>query len=341
MSKHLKRWLIPSESNNHEPHFLRTWSVVFLLVIIVAFFGVAQLLEENLKNVESGLAAVVSSVLVDLTNFDRAQEGLHGLAFNQKLKEAAQLKANDMAVNGYFAHNSPSGVTPWFWLDKVGYEFAYAGENLAVFFGDSEDVARAWMDSPTHRANILSSNFSEIGIATAEGYYQGHQTIFVVQMFGTPHRSASVATLTNEPSQDITNSQDVVRDSVVEVATEKDVEPVAPEPVIDILHQDDTFIAVKGDVSPAPSNESVEMQSTFWERIVASPQTTLSYIYTVIASVVAVSLVLLIFSEMHIQKPKNIILGLTLLAVLGTLLYFSYSEVIVASMSSSLGFLYT
>jgi hypothetical protein len=68
----------------------------------------------------------------------------------------------------------------------VGYKFLYAGENLAVNFTESRDVDQAWMDSPTHRANLLNVNFREIGMAVMEGAYKGNDTIFVVQMFGTP-----------------------------------------------------------------------------------------------------------------------------------------------------------
>lgn len=90
-----------------------------------------------------------------------------------------------MVQNGYFSHESPSGLTPWFWLDKVGYDYEYAGENLAVNFTNSEDVSNAWMNSPLHRANILSENYKEIGMAMHDGVYENKDTIFVVQMFGS------------------------------------------------------------------------------------------------------------------------------------------------------------
>lgn len=105
---------------------------------------------------------------------------------NDLLSAAAQLKANDMAAKGYFAHVSPDGKTPWYWIDKVGYSYDYAGENLAVNFIDSADVSNAWMASPTHRANILNPVFKEVGTATAVGTYKGRNAIFVVQLFGTP-----------------------------------------------------------------------------------------------------------------------------------------------------------
>jgi len=330
MFKRLTQWFVPSESNGYEPHVLRVWPATILLAVIVLFFGVAQFVEHSLTDSDSFLAAVVSSVLVDLTNIDRSQEGLHGLSVNPVLVAAAQLKANDMAQDSYFAHNSPDGKSPWYWFGEAGYSFSYAGENLAVFFGDSEDVERAWMNSPSHRANILNSSFTEIGIATAEGYYQGQKTVFVVQMFGTPAASASIATIesTVVPAQTEEPVTGEVSGESVEVITEANSEPVQEE--VEIIHQDETFIAVKSDAPAAPSTEPVAMQSTVLERLIASPQTLLSYTYSVLSAIVALALILLIVLEFRVQRPKNILFGILLLVAMGTLFYFSYSDVVVA-----------
>ena len=134
----------------------------------------------------SSLSAIYANVLADLANKDRNLESISQLAVSESLTKAAQAKADDMAEKSYFAHISPEGRTPWYWMDKVGYEYAYAGENLAINFDESADVDAAWMNSPAHRANIVNTKFTEIGIATAEGFYEGRPTTFVVQMFGTP-----------------------------------------------------------------------------------------------------------------------------------------------------------
>lgn len=139
------------------------------------------------------VASVLPAVLVNLTNGDRAADKLNSLSTNAQLTAAAQAKANDMAAKGYFAHNSPGGQTPWTWMSNAGYSFVDAGENLAVDFTDSTDVEHAWMNSPEHRANILNSNFTEVGIATAQGMYQGHMVTFVVQMFGRPASKTAAA----------------------------------------------------------------------------------------------------------------------------------------------------
>lgn len=131
------------------------------------------------------VSAIYASVLIDLTNQERDAEKIDGLIVSPILTEAANLKAQDMASKGYFAHTSPEGKTPWYWFDQVGYKYSYAGENLAVDFTESADVDKAWMNSPLHRANIVNKNFKEIGIGMAEGIYEGRVTTFVVQLFGT------------------------------------------------------------------------------------------------------------------------------------------------------------
>ncbi len=155
-----------------------------VIVIVAALVIISQ--AERLVSRVPNMAAVISSVVVELTNTDRSTEGLATLSVSEQLTRVAEAKANDMASKSYFAHTSPEGLTPWHWFKEEGYVFAYAGENLAVDFSESADVVRAWMNSPTHRANIVGTQFTEIGVAVAEGTYQGRPATFVVQVFGTP-----------------------------------------------------------------------------------------------------------------------------------------------------------
>src|SRR3989338_132778 len=157
--------------------------VLFLIIIIeLAFLVQVFIIFDKTKF----LASVLPGVLATLTNEERALNNVLPLVPNDLLQKAAQLKAEDMAKYGYFAHTSPDGKTPWYWLGIVGYSFRYAGENLAVNFFESEDVGKAWMNSPTHRAHIFKKNFTEIGIGVADGIYEGRHTVFVTQFFGTP-----------------------------------------------------------------------------------------------------------------------------------------------------------
>ncbi len=132
------------------------------------------------------LSAIYASVLVKLTNEDRVAKNISELTVNPLLEKAAQMKADDMAAKGYFSHTTPDGKSPWYWVLKAGYTYLYAGENLAVNFENSEDVERAWMNSETHRLNIMNPKYTEVGIATSTGIYKGRPAVFVVQMFGTP-----------------------------------------------------------------------------------------------------------------------------------------------------------
>lgn len=182
----IKDFLIPHVGNDYRPHFFHERSVEVVLVVII-FLSFIYPLQQFVMTRTDLLAAIYPKALITLANEDRIQNNLSNLTVNPVLAEAARLKAEDMVKNGYFAHNSPTGVTPWYWISKAGYQYLYAGENLAVDFAESDTVNAAWMNSSTHRANILNPNYTEIGIATARGIYQGRETTFVVQMFGRPN----------------------------------------------------------------------------------------------------------------------------------------------------------
>jgi uncharacterized protein YkwD len=125
-------------------------------------------------------------VVVELTNEERVDNQSAPLRRNDTLDRAAQLKAEHMAKHEYFSHFSPDGVSPWHWFREAGYVYAHAGENLAVHFTDSAEVVEAWMDSPSHRQNIVDSRYTEIGVGTAKGTFDGYDTVYVVQLFGAP-----------------------------------------------------------------------------------------------------------------------------------------------------------
>ena len=101
------------------------------------------------------------------------------------LDKAAQEKGADMMARNYWAHNAPDGTTPWHFFNEVGYSYRYAGENLARDFTQSEDIVDAWIASSSHRENLLSQRYEDIGVAVVEGNLKGINTILVVQMFGT------------------------------------------------------------------------------------------------------------------------------------------------------------
>jgi len=108
--------------------------------------------------------------VVTLVNQERAKAGLKPLtATNATLTKMALDKAKDMYNNGYFDHNSPTYGSPFDMMKKYGINYSYAGENIAKGQRTPQEVMTAWMNSPGHRANILSANFTTIGVA----YYNG------------------------------------------------------------------------------------------------------------------------------------------------------------------------
>jgi hypothetical protein len=135
-------------------------------------------------------SSITKEKVIELANTDRKEKGVEELKENEKLSQAASSKAEDMILNDYFSHTSPQGITPWRWIEKTGYDYSYAGENLAMDFTSAEKMNEAWLASPTHRANILNERYKEIGVAAKDGVINGHATTVVVQMFGSGDKSA-------------------------------------------------------------------------------------------------------------------------------------------------------
>jgi hypothetical protein len=139
------------------------------------------------------VSTVLPAVVVQLTNDERSDLSEAPLSRSATLDAAAKMKAQHMAKNGYFAHFAPDGTSPWHWFDEAGYVYAHAGENLAIHFTDSGEVVDAWMNSPKHRENIVNGVYTEIGVGTAKGKFDGYDTVYVVQLFGTPAQAPVVA----------------------------------------------------------------------------------------------------------------------------------------------------
>jgi uncharacterized protein YkwD len=154
--------------------FLRNKNKIIFLILLL--FLMAGLVPASQKKVISP-----SEILFNV-NKDRELRGLGVLDLNPQLNLAAYAKAQDMVMNNYFAHESPDGTTPWQWIKSLGYEYEFAGENLALGYNDSSDLQESWMSSPTHRANILSPYYSEMGLAIVSH----RNTNVIVQFFANP-----------------------------------------------------------------------------------------------------------------------------------------------------------
>ncbi|MBI1833215.1 MAG: hypothetical protein HYR90_00090 [Candidatus Andersenbacteria bacterium] len=121
------------------------------------------------------------------TNQHRTADGKQALTRNTTLDMAAENKLEDMFARQYFEHQSPTGEGPAEVVEGVGYLYIRVGENLALGnFESDQALVQAWMDSPGHRANMLSAGFTEIGIAVGQGMFEGDHTWLAVQTFATP-----------------------------------------------------------------------------------------------------------------------------------------------------------
>ncbi|EJQ92578.1 hypothetical protein IGW_03502 [Bacillus cereus ISP3191] len=116
--------------------------------------------------------------VVELTNAERAKQGLPALKIDNELSKVARIKSEDMQKNNYFDHNSPTYGSPFDMMKKFGISYTSAGENIAQGQRTPEEVVQAWMNSAGHRANILNNGFTHIGVGYVEsGNYWTQQFI--------------------------------------------------------------------------------------------------------------------------------------------------------------------
>ncbi len=178
----------PRFSNNHRPRILHPEGFLLLFVIGAIFVGALSVFEHNSQKTGFVLgysSSITPTKVIDLTNKEREKQGLAPLVLNTTLSQAALAKAADMFQDQYWSHFAPDGKTPWDFMKESKYVYTVAGENLARDFMHTEDMMKAWMNSPTHKENIVNSKYKEIGIAVVDGELEGVETTLVVQMFGT------------------------------------------------------------------------------------------------------------------------------------------------------------
>lgn len=197
MKEFLLHLFIPRESNNHRSRVLHHNILLSLFLFLLALQLVVPAVKASYPAVLGVSINVSSEQLLLLTNQKRQEDGLGSLQFNEELSKAALLKARDMFEKNYWAHNAPDGTTPWFFFKKAGYDYVYAGENLARGFTDSKSIVEAWMASPSHRENMLSGNYSEVGFGVMEGKLLGEQTVLVVELLGNKTTIATPKTENN------------------------------------------------------------------------------------------------------------------------------------------------
>jgi hypothetical protein len=234
---------------SHKKEFLKVyWPYLPLFVLV--FFGMtfgynwqsgATVTLKPTRGVLAYATDMTIGGLLSGTNTQRSQNGLAGLTLNSSLNNAAQAKANDMVARNYWSHTTPDGKDPWVFIDATGYAYQKAGENLAYGFGTSSETIVGWMNSSSHRANILDSAYKEVGfgIANSASYVGTGEETVVVAMYANPVAStpppaapAPVATSTAPQTKPATtvattpSTQPTQQDTVVPTPEQKQAQKV-------------------------------------------------------------------------------------------------------------------
>ncbi len=200
----LHHFIIPHKhkKKHRKAHLLSTPALIVYVLLFIAIQVGFLALRALIPGILGTTSNITKQQVIDLTNKERQGYGDAVVKENTLLDKAAEEKAQDMFAKNYWAHISPSGKTPWFWMQRTGYSYVYAGENLARGYSTSQDVMNAWMISKMgHKENILNNNYREIGVAVEDGVINGERTTLVVQMFGTPINPLAKRDVGNDAAQ--------------------------------------------------------------------------------------------------------------------------------------------
>lgn len=194
----LKRFFTPTEQDEMLPLGLRAEAFfLYFLFAVVIILSPAYVRVSQLATLASPVIGFDAAKVVALVNASRAAIGFPKLAENPKLDTAAEFKVNDMFEYQYFAHFSPTNKSPWSFFKAADYLYYAAGENLAIDFVSADEAHAALMNSPTHRANILSPLYAEIGVSVRQGIFSGRSSIIVAQYFGKERVTAPAPSMSS------------------------------------------------------------------------------------------------------------------------------------------------
>lgn len=218
-------FFIASEENGYRPPVLSYRAFLAYALILI-------LLRLVLGILPAQSAAVESAALMNLINQERQRRNFGALLEHPNLLSAASTKAQDMIDRDYFAHVDPDGNYVWPAIIKAGYfPYKILGENLAIDFATAEGMVKAWIDSPTHRANLLHPEFIHQGLAALYGDYQGRYTNLTASLFGAPPTAAKSQTAAKKPRKRITRVVQSTSTTTTDAAPQASESPelTAPE----------------------------------------------------------------------------------------------------------------
>ncbi len=185
---------------------------------------------------DQGVLAYATSVsqsgLLQATNQQRQNNGRGLLTLNSQLSQAAQAKANDMATRNYWSHNTPEGNAPWVFIAQTGYSYTQAGENLAYGFLTSDDTVTGWMNSPSHRDNLLNTAYLDVGFGFANNpdYQSSGPETIVVAMYGTPQvKSATAPAAPTKPPASTTPAPTITQSQKSTAPASSSPAPTTPQ----------------------------------------------------------------------------------------------------------------
>jgi hypothetical protein len=235
----LRHWFVPHHSNNHRAKALHIDAMFVYAFAFVIFNLATRVISINHPDILGYATNIHVEQLLAETNVKRQAAGLSPLSLNNQLSQAAAGKASDMFGKNYWAHVSPDGKTPWDFIVGAGYKYSVAGENLAKNFQDSSGVVTAWMNSPSHKENLLKPNYKEVGFAVVNGVLQGEETTLVVQMFGSQPGGRTVVAAEPSPALEtaqspVGNEQPVITQPPA-IAQAPEITPAVEEQVVPVV----------------------------------------------------------------------------------------------------------
>jgi len=192
--KKLKHHFLPCPVTKKRATLLHHNFILFYSGIFLFFLVLINASKTIAPGVLGYASDIKVSELLQKTNEYRLKNGKRELILNEKLSLAATEKAKFMFQRNFWAHTSPDGTEPWYFVLNQGYDYSYAGENLARNFNSSGEVVNAWINSSSHRENLVSDNYDEVGFGIVNGVLDGYETTLVVQFFGRPRNMASLST---------------------------------------------------------------------------------------------------------------------------------------------------
>jgi uncharacterized protein YkwD len=228
MINFLHALIFPHEKNNYRARILHASGFLLILVTILILSFFARYFKTERPDILGISYSISEGELLSLVNKERQDRGLPHLTLNTQLSDASRRKASDMFQKNYWAHFAPDGSTsPWAFIKSSGYNYTFAGENLAKGFSDSASIVSAWMSSPTHRDNILSPRYNDVGFAIIEGSLTGEETVLVVEMFG----ATAQRTLAAVPAAQVASAQEQEQASPSGFASQETALVISPEPL--------------------------------------------------------------------------------------------------------------